>query len=91
LFEMLTWGQLGLHDKPVGILNTNGYYDPILSALDRMVNEGFLKDLNRDMVLVSKQIEKLVDAMRKYQPPKIRKWIMDGDPENDTPFKAAPH
>ena len=91
LFEMLTWGQLGLHDKPVGILNTNGFYDPILSAIDRMVNEGFLKDLNRDMVLVSTQIEKLVDAMRNYQPPKIRKWIMDGDPGKDTPFTAAPH
>jgi len=91
LFEMLTWGQLGLHDKPVGILNTQGFFDPILSAIDRMVEEGFLKDLNRDMVLVSQQIEKLIDAMRNYQPPKIRKWIMDGDPNKDTPFKAAQH
>lgn len=89
LFEMLTWGQLGLHDKAVGILNTNGYFDPVLSAMDRMVEEGFLKDINRDMVLVDQQIEKLVDAMRNYQPPKIRKWIMDGDPKKDTPFKAA--
>lgn len=89
LFEMLTWGQLGLHDKAVGILNTNGYFDPILSALDRMVEEGFLKNLNRDMVLVSQEIEKLVDAMRNYQPPKIRKWIMDGDPKKDTPFTRA--
>jgi hypothetical protein len=88
LFEMLTWGQLGLHDKPVGILNTNGYFDPILSALDRMVEEGFLKDLNRDMVLVNNEIEKLVDAMRNYQPPKVRKWIMDGDPKKDIPFRA---
>jgi uncharacterized protein (TIGR00730 family) len=88
LFEMLTWGQLGLHDKPVGILNTNGYFDPILSALDRMVEEGFLKDLNRDMVLVNNEIEKLVNAMRNYQPPKVRKWIMDGDPKKDIPFRA---
>jgi predicted Rossmann-fold nucleotide-binding protein len=85
---MLTWGQLGLHDKPVGILNTNGYFDPILSALDRMVEEGFLKDLNRDMVLVNNEIEKLVNAMRNYQPPKVRKWIMDGDPKKDIPFRA---
>ena len=90
LFEMLTWGQLGLHDKPVGILNTNGFYDPVLLAVDRMVEEGFLKDLNRDMLLVSKHIEELVESMRSYQAPKVRKWIMDGDPENDTPFKAAP-
>jgi uncharacterized protein (TIGR00730 family) len=90
LFEMLTWGQLGLHDKPVGVLNTNGYYDPILSAIDRMVEEGFLKDLNREMVLVNEHIEELVAAMHNYQPPKVRKWIMNGDPETDTPFKAAP-
>ncbi len=87
LFEMLTWGQLGLHDKPVGILNTNGFYREILSAVDRMVDEGFLKDLNRDMILVSESIEKLVDRMQSYAPPKVRKWIMDGDPNNTIPFK----
>ena len=89
LFEMLTWGQLGLHDKPVGILNTNGFYDQILAAVDRMVAEGFLKDLNRDMLLVSEQIEDLFEAMQNYDPPRVRKWIMDGDPDKDIPFKGA--
>ena len=89
LFEMLTWGQLGLHDKPVGILNTNGFYKEILSAVDRMVNEGFLKDLNRDMVLVSDSIEELVERMQSYAPPKVRKWIMDGDPNNIIPFNGV--
>ncbi len=46
LFEMLTWGQLGLHQKPVGILNTNGYFTHILKAIRAMVNEGFLKKVN---------------------------------------------
>ena len=87
LFEMLTWGQLGLHDKPVGILNTNGFYKEILSAVNRMVNEGFLKDLNRDMILVSESIEELVKRMQNYAPPRVRKWIMDGDPNNTIPFK----
>jgi len=91
LFEMLTWGQLGLHDKPVGVLNINGFYDPILAAIDRMVEEGFLKDLNRDMLLSSNHIEELLEAMQHYRAPKVRKWIMDGDPENDVPFTAAPH
>jgi uncharacterized protein (TIGR00730 family) len=91
LFEMLTWGQLGLHDKPVGVLNTNGFYDPILAAIDRMVEEGFIKDLNRDMLLSSNHIGELVDAMQHYQAPRVRKWIMDGDPENDVPFTATPH
>jgi uncharacterized protein (TIGR00730 family) len=91
LFEMLTWGQLGLHDKPVGILNTNGFYREVLAAVDRMVNEGFLKDLNRDMVLVSDSIEELVQRMQDYTPPKVRKWIMDGDPDNTIPFTGGQH
>ena len=89
LFEMLTWGQLGLHDKPVGILNTNGFYDQILAAVDRMVEEGFLKDLNRDMLLVSEQMEELFERMINYSPPSVRKWIMNGDPDKDIPFKGA--
>lgn len=91
LFEMLTWGQLGLHDKPVGILNTNGFFDPILAAMDRMVRDGFLKDVNRDMVLVSQQVEDLLERMQAYRPPKVRKWIMDGNPDNTLPFKGAQH
>lgn len=89
LFEMLTWGQLGLHDKPVGILNINGFFDQILAAVDRMVEEGFLKDLNRDMLLVSEDIEDLLKRMQNYNPPSVRKWIMDGDPDNSIPFKGA--
>ena len=89
LFEMLTWGQLGLHDKAVGILNVNGYFDQILRAIDRMVEEGFLKDLNRDMLLVSEHIEELLERMQNYKPPRIRKWIMNGDPGNSIPFKGA--
>ncbi len=90
LFEMLTWGQLGLHNKPVGVLNTDGFFDPVFSAIDRMVDEGFLKDLNRDMVLFNNNIEILLDSMRNYAPPRVRKWIMDGKPGEDTPFSAAP-
>ena len=89
LFEMLTWGQLGLHDKPVGILNTNGFFDPILAAVDRMVEDGFLKDLNRDMLLVSEHIEELFELLHSYAPPNVRKWIMDGDPNNSIPFKGG--
>jgi len=90
LFEMLIRGQLGLHDKPVGVLNTNGFFNPIFSAIDRMVDEGFLKDLNRDMLLFNDNIEILLDSMRNYAPPRVRKWIMDGKSGEDTPFSAAP-
>ena len=75
LFESLTWGQLGIHQKPVGILNINGYFSQILSAMDRMVGEGFLKGINRDMVLVSERIEELLEKMELYRAPSVPKWI----------------
>jgi uncharacterized protein (TIGR00730 family) len=75
LFEMLTWGQLGLHQKPVGILNTNGYYTHILEAIATMVKEGFLKKVNMDMVLVSEEIEELLEQMHTYRAPAVPKWI----------------
>jgi uncharacterized protein (TIGR00730 family) len=74
-FEMLTWGQLGLHKKPIGILNTNGFYNALLELLDTMVKQGFLKKVNRAMVLVSDDIDELLDKMKNYDAPEILKWI----------------
>ncbi len=75
LFEMLTWGQLGLHRKPVGVLNVNGYFSDLLKAMDTMVREGFLKVIHREMVIVSDRIEELVDQMESYRAPAAPKWI----------------
>jgi len=75
LFETLTWGQLGLHRKPVGIYNINGYFSDVLKAIDSMVREGFLKEINRDMVLESDRIEELLENMETYQAPSVPKWI----------------
>jgi uncharacterized protein (TIGR00730 family) len=75
LFEMLTWGQLGLHQKPVGILNVNGYYNSILKGIDTMLGEGFLKIENRDMIQVSDRPEELLRMMEQYQAPALPKWI----------------
>jgi len=77
-FEMLTWGQLGLHQKPIGILNTNGFYDPLLALMQHMVDDGFLKESNRAMVLVSTSIMDLLEQMRNYTPPLTGKWITKG-------------
>ncbi|MDJ0646334.1 MAG: TIGR00730 family Rossman fold protein [Flavobacteriaceae bacterium] len=74
-FEMLTWGQLGLHKKPIGILNVNGFYDELISLMDTMVKKGFLKDSNRQMVLVSDSIDHLLEKMKTYQAPSVGKWI----------------
>ena len=75
LFEMLTWGQLGLHSKPVGILNTKGFYDALLVLVESMVGQGFLKEINSKMLLVSSDIEDLLGKMRRYQPSGVQKWM----------------
>jgi len=75
LFEMITWAQLGLHEKPIGILNTSGYYDDLLRMLQKMVTLNFLKRENFEMLLVDKDIEKLLLKMTSYQPPMMPKWI----------------
>ncbi|MEN8201336.1 MAG: TIGR00730 family Rossman fold protein [Bacteroidota bacterium] len=77
LFEMLTWGQLGLHAKPVGLLNTNQYFSPVLTAIEKMIREGFLKERNREMVLVSEEMEELLQKMNAYKAPVFPKWILD--------------
>tara|TARA_R110002012_G_scaffold322096_1_gene555390 strand:- start:78186 stop:78767 length:582 start_codon:yes stop_codon:yes gene_type:complete len=74
-FEMLTWGQLGLHQYPIGILNTNGFYDDLLKMLKGMVQKGFVKKENFEMILVSDTIPDLLQKMESYAPPKIIKWL----------------
>ena len=76
LFEMLTWGQLGLHKKPIGILNINGFYNALIAFMDGMVKKGLLKKVNRDMVLIDENIDELLTKMKTYQPPTTGKWIM---------------
>lgn len=75
IFEALTLGQLGIENKPIGILNTNHFFDPLLNQLDLMVKEGFLKQENRDMVLVSNSIKTLIEKMYTYKPLKIASVI----------------
>lgn len=75
-FEMLTWGQLGLHKKPVGMLNINGFYDSLICLINNMVIEGFVKNGNREMFLISRDIENLLDIMNNYVPSSVTKWIV---------------
>lgn len=74
-FEMLTWGQLGLHQYPIGILNTNGFYDDLLKMMKSLVDKGFVKKLNFDMILVDTSIAGLLQKMESYAPPEITKWV----------------
>ncbi len=75
LFEMLTWGQLGLHKKPIGLLNVNGFYDALTALSQNMFEKGFLSAENRDMLLCSNDIGDLLLQMEQYQPPARSKWI----------------
>jgi uncharacterized protein (TIGR00730 family) len=74
-FEMLTWSQLGLHQYPIGILNTNGFYDPLINMMQQMVTEGFVKNDHLNTILVDTNIENLLEKMEQYQPLPTPKWI----------------
>jgi uncharacterized protein (TIGR00730 family) len=75
LFEIITWGQLGLHQKPMGILNVNGFYDELLAFLDTMVVRELLKIENRNMLLVDDSCRGLLEQMESYRPATTPKWI----------------
>jgi len=73
-FETLTWGQLGLHRKPVALLNINGFYDPLKQLTDSMVSEGFLNPVNRQMLIISSDITELIKQMKEQPVPLSDKW-----------------
>ncbi len=77
LFEMLTWAQLGLHKKPIGLLNVNGFYDSLNLLLQNMVIKGFLKETNYKMLLISGEIDDLLRQMQMYIAPAVGKWITE--------------
>lgn len=77
--EILTWTQLGLHQKPCGILNLGGYYDHLLGLLDHAVREGFLKPVHREILLADTDAERLLDAMLQHEASVVDKWIQRGE------------
>lgn len=76
LFEMLTWAQLALHKKPIGLLNIDGFYDSLIALSQTMIDKGFLKDEYRELLLVDDNIEHLLDKMEAYVPPVNDKWFV---------------
>ncbi|WP_299127705.1 TIGR00730 family Rossman fold protein [uncultured Winogradskyella sp.] len=74
-FEITTWGQLGLHTKPIGILNINGYYNPLIAQCKMMVTRGFLKQEHLDAVVVDTTIDGLLEKMHNYVPLPAPKWL----------------
>ncbi|MBW1297730.1 TIGR00730 family Rossman fold protein [Aquimarina litoralis] len=75
LFEIITWSQLGLHQKPIGLLNINGFYDHLLGLLKHMVKQGFLKQENYDLLIVDDHIDVLLEKMKAFKPAQVPKWL----------------
>jgi len=75
LFEIWTWGQLGIHEKPLAFLNVAGFYDPLASFLDNTVEAGFLKQTHRAMAITDTEPATLLDRMAQYVPAATYKWV----------------
>ena len=76
LFEMITWAQLGLHAKAVGLLDVGGYFAALLALIERAVTDGFIVPENRELLVVASESGLLLDRMRAYAPPRgLRRWI----------------
>jgi uncharacterized protein (TIGR00730 family) len=69
IFEQWTWAQLGIHHKPCGFLNTNGYFDPLRQMIDQMTTEGFLRPEHASMLVFQTKLAAIVNAFRDYLPP----------------------
>jgi len=76
LFEVLTWAQLSLHQKPIAILNINGYYNALIDFIETMIKNEFLKEEYRNLLLISDNIEDLLSKMESYVPLNNDKWFV---------------
>jgi uncharacterized protein (TIGR00730 family) len=79
LFEVWTWGQLGIHRKPCGVLNVAGYYDALMAFVTGAVEHGFVRQSYRDMLLVEDDPEQLLARMASYEPPEVPRWLGRGE------------
>tara|TARA_R100001198_G_C5195363_1_gene186445 strand:- start:105 stop:695 length:591 start_codon:yes stop_codon:yes gene_type:complete len=75
LFEIITWLQLGLHQKPIGLLNINGFYNDLIKMLETMVRKGFLSMDNYNLLLVYSDINRLLKKMEEFKRPDVPKWL----------------
>jgi uncharacterized protein (TIGR00730 family) len=73
--EIITWAQLGLHEKPCGVLNVEGYYDPLLGLFDRALADGFVSPSNRRIVQEETDPDRLLGLLANYHSPHVQKWI----------------
>jgi hypothetical protein len=75
LFEIWSWAQLGLHSKPCGLIEVDGYFAPLIAFLEHAVQEGFLPAALRDILHVESDADALLDSFATYRAPAVRRWI----------------
>ena len=75
LCEVLTWAQLGLHKKPCGLVNLDGYFDDLISFLERAVTHRFVRRQHRSLLLVEDDIEQLLQRFQSWRAPRLEQWI----------------
>lgn len=76
LFETITWAQLGIHQKPIGLLNVAGYFDPLLALVERAVQEGFVQEKYRRLFVISTDVEDLLTGLHQHEPLEgLIKWL----------------
>jgi uncharacterized protein (TIGR00730 family) len=81
LFETITWGQIGIHEKPIGLLDTNGYYKPLLAVIDQGIREGFIFPEHRALLKSAATPEELLAVMQEHQHPTeaVKRWMREED------------
>ena len=75
LFEVITWAQLGFHRKNIGLLNVDGYFDPLVKFLDHAIESGFIKPAHRDLIFVERDPTALLDRLATHEMPVVRRWL----------------
>lgn len=76
LFEALTWGQLGIHAKPIGLLNVNGYFDGLIAWIDNAVSQGFIRPQHRSLLVIDEEPTSLLEKLSNHEPPPgVVKWL----------------
>lgn len=79
IFEVLTWAQLGFHDKPCGLLNIGRYYDDLFRFLEHAIDQQFVKPDYRQLLILEPSVERLLSRFETYQAPRIHKWVGPGE------------
>lgn len=78
-FETWTWAQLGVHQKPIGLLDVAGYWAPLLALLEHVDAEGFLRGTPREWLVVSDDASSMLTRLQSFNPPTVRRWIRLGE------------